>query len=61
MKGKRRAPEIHLDYMFLSDEKEGNRWHFLVPEESGESCAKHGGSEKVDGSMDMSNSDGVAS
>ena len=51
MEEERQVPEVHLDYMFMGDEKEGNAFAFLVAREreGDESCAQYGGSEEDDG------------
>ena len=35
MEEERQVPEVHLDYMFMGDEKEGNAFAFLVARERG--------------------------
>ena len=49
MEEERQVPEVHLDYMFMGDEKEGKTLAFLVAREGEESCAQYGGSEEDDG------------
>ena len=55
MEEERQVLEVHLDYMFMGDEKEGNTWTFcetfLVAREreGDESCAQYGGFEEDDG------------
>ena len=57
----RQVPEIHLDYMFMGDKKEGHNIGFLAfKRTSDKSCAHHCGLEEIDGRMDMPKADGVA-
>ena len=58
----RHVPGIHLDYVFVGDEKgRENVGVFAGQRKSDESCAQHGGSEEVDARLDMSKADGMAS
>ena len=57
----RHVPEIHLDYMFMGDEKEGESLAFFGDKRTGdERCAQHRGSKEIDGRMDLPKADGMA-
>ena len=62
MEEERQVPEVHLDYMFMGDEKGREDVSILGCKRKGdESCAQYGGSEEDDGRMDLPKTDGVAS
>ena len=58
MEEERQVPEVHMDYIFMGDEKEGKTLAFLVAREG---CTQFGGSEEDDGRMDLPKIHGVAS
>ena len=61
MEEERQIPEMHLNYMFTRDEKEGKTLALSWLREKDESCAQYGGSEEDDGRMELPKTDGVAS
>ena len=56
LKKREQVPEIHLDHMFMGDEKKGKTLAFLVAQ-----CFAAVVPRRVDGRVDMSEADGVAS
>ena len=57
-----RSQKYILDYMFMGDEKEGKKLAFFVGQRKiDEGCAQLGGTEVVDGRVDVSKVHGMAS
>ena len=57
----RQVPEIHLDYMFMGHQKEGQHLVFFWWQENeGQSCAQHRGPEGVDGRVDLPTAHGMS-
>ena len=59
MEEERKVPEVHLDYRFIGDEREGKTLVFLVSRERETSVVLS--TVEDDWRMDMSETDGVAS